>query len=148
LQPTLGGRYILSNDMTSKTSAESGTLGAPDTHIRLSNFAITDEILRLSLFTRPLSNFVRGTSVTYSDPTQRVYHRDTRRLGQRETTLGTVPIDCYGIGKSYSCQGGCHHPRSLAGSRTGGTHTLCNCLSPGIQLCACHPALHLFSSGL
>jgi hypothetical protein len=30
----------------------------------------------LSLFTRPLSNFVRGTSVTYSDPTQRVYHRE------------------------------------------------------------------------
>jgi hypothetical protein len=41
--------------MTSNTSAESGTLGAPDTHIRLSNFAIMDvatEIPRLSFFTR------------------------------------------------------------------------------------------------
>jgi hypothetical protein len=35
----------------------------------------------LSLFTRPLSNFVRGTSVTYSDPTQRVYHRDLQAAG-------------------------------------------------------------------
>jgi hypothetical protein len=49
--------------MTSKTSAESGTLGAPDTHIRLSNFAIADvatEIPILRLFTRSLSNFVTG----------------------------------------------------------------------------------------
>jgi hypothetical protein len=57
------GGSVLSNDMTLKTSAKSGTLGAPDTHIRLSNFAIMEvatEIPRLSSLTRSLSNFVRG----------------------------------------------------------------------------------------